>query len=77
MTQQHDKEYRDALLDELKAATEEWFDKEKERIENEVAHLKSVLKGRTGSERLQRATTEQSEILVIDDITTFLGGRAS
>ena len=74
MTQQHDKEHRDGLIDDLDTAIDEWYDKEKKDIEDEVLFLKSVLKGRTGSERLQRTNTEQTRILVLNDITTLLAG---
>ena len=74
MTTQSDKERRDALLDELKTATEEWYAAEKKQIEDEVTFVKSVLRGRTGSERLARSNTAEARILVQDDVTSFLGG---
>lgn len=74
MTTQHDKEARDQLLDDLKDAVDEWFDAEEQRITDEVTFVKSVLRGRTGSERLSRSNTREAEILVIDDITSFLAG---
>jgi hypothetical protein len=74
MTTQVDKERRDQLLDDLKAALDEWAEAEEQRIEDEVAFVKSVLRGRTGSERLARANTREAEVLVVDDITSFLAG---
>lgn len=74
MTTQHDKEARDQLLDDLKDAVDEWFDAEEQRITDEVEFVKSVLRGRTGSERLSRSNTREAEILVIDDISSFLAG---
>jgi hypothetical protein len=71
---QTDREARDRLLDELKQATDEWFEAEERRIEDEVAFVKSVLRGRTGSERLSRSNTREARVLVIDDITSFLAG---
>ena len=68
---------RDQLLDELKSATDEWYKAEKKRIEDEVLFLKSVLRGRTGSDRLNRTNTTQAAVLVIDDITSFLAGTPS
>jgi hypothetical protein len=65
---------RNQLLDELKSALDEWHDKEIKRIDDEVTFVKSVLRGRTGSERLSRSNTEQARVLVIDDITSFLTG---
>ncbi len=65
---------RDQLLDSLKTAADEWYEEEKKRIEDEVAFLKSVLRGRTGSDRLSRSNTTQGTVLAIDDITSFLAG---
>lgn len=65
---------RDALLDRLKTAFDQWHDSETKRLTDEVTFLKSVLKGRTGSERVARANTAQAEVLVINDISTFLQG---
>lgn len=65
---------RNRLLDDLKSALDEWHDKEIKRIDDEVTFVKSVLRGRTGSERLSRSNTEQARVLVIDDITSFLTG---
>ncbi len=74
MTGQADREARNELLDDLKRALDDWFEQEESRIEDEVTFVKSVLRGRTGSERLSRSNTREAEILVIDDITSFLAG---
>ncbi len=74
MTQQADKDNRDALLDELKQAVEEWFEAEMKAIDDEEVFLKSVLRGRTGSERLAAANTASARVLVIDDLGSFLSG---
>jgi hypothetical protein len=74
MTTQSDKTARDKLLDDLKTAVDEWYTAEEKRINDEVAFVKSVLRGRTGSERLARANTQEAGILVINDIGTFLSG---
>lgn len=68
------KEERDARLDRLKQAVEEWHENERGRLEDEATFLKSVLRGRTGSERLARENTAEAEVLVVDDITSFLTG---
>lgn len=65
---------RNQILDELKQALDDWHEQEIKRIDDEVTFVKSVLRGRTGSERLVRSNTEEARILVIDDITTFLAG---
>lgn len=65
---------RDALLDRLKDAFDGWYDNEKSELEDEATYLKSVLRGRTGSERLARENTTEAEVLVVNDITSFLTG---
>jgi len=65
---------RNQLLDELQQATDDWADRETQKVQDEITYLKSVLRGRTGSERLARSNTAQARILVIDDITSFLTG---
>lgn len=65
---------RNQLLDELKTAADQWYSAEKKRIDDEVAFMKSVLRGRTGSDRLSRSNTSRGTVLVVDDITSFLAG---
>ena len=74
MTTQSDIDARNALLDQLKNALEDWHTQTIQKIDDEVDFAKSVLRGRTGSERLQRSNTSEAQILVIDDITSFLAG---
>lgn len=74
MTQQADQQRRNRLLDDLKAALDDYFEAEERRINDEVEFVQSFLRGRTGSERLQRANTQEAEILVFDDIASFLTG---
>lgn len=70
-------EARNALLDELKSALDDWHEQEVQRIDDEVTFAKSVLRGRTGSERLTRSNTTEARILVIDDINSFLAGTST
>ena len=61
------KDQRNANLDALKKALDQWASYEKTRLENEVKYMRAVLKGRgaeqTGSKNLaQTATLLQSEI---------------
>jgi hypothetical protein len=74
VTAQADLERRNALLDELKEAVDDWADAEEEKVNKEIDFMKSVLRGRTGSERLARSNTEEARVLVIDDIDSFLTG---
>jgi hypothetical protein len=70
-------EARNALLDELKDALDDWHDQEIKRIDDEVTFAKSVLRGRTGSERLSRSNTAEARVLVVDDINSFLAGTST
>jgi hypothetical protein len=74
MTAQADLERRNALLDELKEAVDDWAEAEEEKVNKEIDFMKSVLRGRTGSERLSRSNTEEARVLVLDDIDSFLTG---
>lgn len=65
---------RNQKLDRLQRALEEWYGVEEKRLKDEATYLRSVLKGRTGSERLARANTETAEVLVATDIQSFLAG---
>lgn len=65
---------RNALLDELQQATDDWADHEEQKTQDTITFLKSVLRGRTGSERLARSNTTEARVLVIDDINSFLTG---
>jgi hypothetical protein len=65
---------RDARLDALKAATDEWADKEIKRLEDEAIFLKSILEGRTGAGRLVSQNVADSSKLVVDKISQFLEG---
>jgi len=65
---------RDARLDALKEAVEEWADKEITRLEDEATFLKSILKGRTGAGRLTEQNVADASKLVVDEISQFLTG---
>jgi len=77
MTTQSDTTRRNAILEELETAVEDWFRVEEKRITDEVAFVKSVLRGRTGSERLSRSNTAEANVLVRDDINSFLSGEGA
>lgn len=74
MTAQSDSERRNQLLDSLKEAIDEWAENEEQKVNDEITFCKSVLRGRTGSERLARSNTAEAQLLVIDDIQSFLSG---
>lgn len=67
-------EARNAQLDRLKTAFDEFYNDEHDRLTNESTFLKSVLRGRTGSERLSRSNTTEAEVLVVNDVESFLSG---
>lgn len=66
------KDERDANLDALQEAVDEWADKEKERIEDEVKFLRAVRKGRTGAEMASTQNLAQAETLIVAEINSFL-----
>jgi 7,8-dihydro-6-hydroxymethylpterin-pyrophosphokinase len=68
------KEERDARLDKLEQAVDAWADKRKKRLTKESALLKKILKGRTGSERLNNASVQAASELQVDEISQFLTG---
>lgn len=68
------KEERDARLDALQTATTEWAKAERKRLKDQVAFGKRLLKGRTGSERLNNASVTTAQELLVDEIDTFLSG---
>jgi hypothetical protein len=65
---------RDARLDELETATEEWAAKRKTYLENQAAIAKKLLKGRTGMERLNNQSVQKASSLLVDEINQFLSG---
>ena len=68
------REERDANLDALKEAVDEWVAKEKTRIEEEITFLRKVLKGRTGSEVANSTNLAKSLELVNAEIDSFIIG---
>jgi hypothetical protein len=67
-------EERNARLDKLKSAAVAWADKEEQRLKKESALLKKILRGRTGSERLNNASVEAASDLLVDELNQFLTG---
>jgi len=68
------KEERDARLDAMGTATTEWATAERKRLNEQVAFGKRLLKGRTGSERLNNSSVTTAQELLVDEIDTFLTG---
>lgn len=59
-------------LDDLESSAQEWIDKERDRINNEVKFLKAVLEGTTGSSTLRRLNAQTTEIFLVNKIESFL-----
>lgn len=72
-----DTEKRNQLLDDLKSAVDDWAQSEEDKINKEADFVKSVLRGRTGSERLARSNATEAQVLVVNDITSFLTGEGA
>jgi hypothetical protein len=67
-------EERNARLDELGAAIQEWATARRKQLNKQVSFSKRLLKGRTGSERLAQASVESASSLTVDQINDFLTG---
>lgn len=65
---------RNARLEELSTATTEWAAKRRTYLQNQAAFGKKLLKGRTGSERLNNSSVQSATSLVVDEIEQFLNG---
>jgi len=59
-------------LDDLESSAQEWIDKERDRVNNEVKFLKAVLEGTTGSSTLRRLNAQTAEIFLVNKIESFL-----
>lgn len=65
---------RNTRLRELLTAVREWHESERTRLENEVEFMKSVLRGRTGAERLRAGTATELQGVVANELQMFLAG---
>ncbi len=63
---------RNARLDALVQATQEWATRQQSNINQTVATCKTILVGRTGSERLAQASVSAASDLVANSISDFL-----
>lgn len=65
---------RNARLDSLGTAIQSWAKARRTYLQKQVAFSKRLLKGRTGSERLNQSTVESASALTIDQINDYLTG---
>ena len=65
---------RDARLEALKSATEQWGQKETKRLEDDAAFLKSVLKRRSSAGQLAASGVEKAKDYLVQRISQFLEG---
>lgn len=63
---------RNARLDALQSATIAWAERRTKDLRGRIATVKTILRGRTGSERLAAATSEAASDLVVREIDDFL-----
>lgn len=66
------KEERDARIDALLKATQQWAEKRRKELRGRADVGKKILKGRTGSERLAQNSVQAAANLVVDEIEDFL-----
>ena len=63
---------RNARLDALLEATEDWAARQTQALNDQVSLSKRILQGRTGSERLAQASVQSVSKLAVDQINDFL-----
>jgi hypothetical protein len=63
---------RDANLDALQAAVDEWAESEITRLDNETQFLRAVLQGRTGSKELAQKNLASAGALLQAEIDAFI-----
>jgi hypothetical protein len=68
------KEERNARLDALGTAISAWATARRNYLNQQVTFSKRVLKGRTGSERLNQASVESAAALAVTQINDYLTG---
>ena len=66
---------RDARLDQLATAVADWSKVRTQYINDEVAFLRRVLKGRAGAQNVSVGITSQATSLSVDAIQQFLTGQ--
>jgi hypothetical protein len=67
-------EERNARLDALGTAVKAWATARRDYLNKQVAFSKRLLKGRTGSERLNQASIESATALTVTQINDYLTG---
>lgn len=65
---------RNARLDTLQTAVQQYAKAQRATLNKQVARCKTILRGRTGSERLAQAAVQQGTTLVVQQINEFLTG---
>lgn len=65
---------RNARLDDLASAVKVWSSNRQKVLNAQVTFAKRVLKGRTGSERLNNTVVTKATDLLVDELDTFLTG---
>jgi hypothetical protein len=65
---------RNERLDALGSAVTAWATARRAYLQKQVSFSKRLLKGRTGSERLNQASIESATTLTVEQINDFLTG---
>lgn len=61
-----------ARVQALQQATKQYIENEKQKIENEVSVMQSILNGRTGGAGVQAASTTAVAAVAQNDLSSFL-----
>ena len=65
---------RDARLDALSSALDAWSTQRTKYLNNQVAFLNRVLKGRGGASNATKTATDKANALAVNNMTQFLSG---
>jgi len=65
---------RNARLDELASAIQDWAQTKRTYYMDQVALAKSILQGRTGASRLAKSNVDAVSSIVVNQINQFLTG---
>jgi hypothetical protein len=73
-TKQLTKDERNANLDALKKALDEWSKKEKARLENEIKYMRAVLKGHGSTSTGTQNLAKTASLLQVEIDQFIVGG---
>lgn len=67
------KEERDKRLDAVVKAAQDWQDGELSRLNGELVRLKTIMRARTGADRLKQSLVEPVSAMLSKQLSKFIG----